>query len=146
MRNWWHLTRMKKGWIWNGEGRQKRKRWYFFPCLIRGLSEYHNPPTLCGGTGSSWHSERGYPASVFHSTCLLPNAAVPFPFLIPKSADAVTIDKCGQEVKWNTYIYAKSPHPNCYTSVCILKTTILILILFLTSETILNQTQGKFSN
>lgn len=111
------------------------------PHLIRGLPEYHKPLTLCGGTRSSSKSERGYPVCVFHSTHPLPRVAVPFPFLTLKPVDTAATDNCRQEIKWDMYIDVTSPHPNCYISACILKTIILIAILFLKSEINLNQTR-----
>lgn len=69
-------------------------------------------------------SERGYPVCVFHSTHPLPSVAVPFPFLTLKPVDTAATDNCRQEVKWDMYIDVTSPHPNCYMSVCILKTII----------------------
>lgn len=107
---------MKKGWVWSGEGEQERKRWDLLPHLIRGLPEYLKPPTLCGGTGPSSKSERGYPAHVFCSTHPLPSGAVPFPFLTPKSVDAAAKDNCRQEGKWDMHMDVNSPHPNCCMS------------------------------
>lgn len=116
------------------------------PHLIRGRPEYHKPLTLGGGTRPSSQSERGYPARVFHSTHPLPSVAVPLPFLTLKPADTAATDNCRQEVRWDMYRDVTSPHPNSYMSVCILKTIILIVVLFLKSEINVNQTQGKLSN
>lgn len=86
---------MKEGWIWIGEDEQKRERWHLFPHLIRGLQNPTNPQLLMVGRDLL---KEDILSVFFHSAYLFSNP-ISYPFLIPETVDAATIDKCRQEVK-----------------------------------------------